>query len=174
MFSSRYVGPHNIAVGCSKSCVGTQGDSNSAWAPSIWLLHSEGPCPRVMLSFTCNKSAINSSNKRRTRWWRCTCGRSNTWSYTNKDQTEQSSRVVYRAEYPESELSISSTLDFDLKADVLNVSQELYKSSFTLISPNNTAGVSKRQSMWSYTGPIPARSTPFVCYAEPLNQRIWR
>jgi hypothetical protein len=47
-----------------------------------------------------------------------------------------------RAEYLESELSILSALDFDLQADVLNVSQELYKSSFTLISLNTTAAMS--------------------------------
>jgi hypothetical protein len=43
----------------------------------------------------------------------------------------------------ESELSILSALDFDLQADVLNVSQELYKSSFTLISLKTTAAMSR-------------------------------
>jgi hypothetical protein len=50
---------------------------------------------------------------------------------------------VYQADYLESDLSISSALDFDLQADVLNVSQELYKSSFTLISLNTTAAMSR-------------------------------
>jgi hypothetical protein len=48
---------------------------------------------------------------------------------------------VYQADYLESELTILSALDFDLQADVLNVSQELYKSSFTLISLNTTAAM---------------------------------
>ena len=64
--------------------------------------------------------------------------------HSHRIKQEQSSCVVYRAEYYlESELSILSAVDIDLQADVLNVSQELCKSSFILTSLNTTAAMSR-------------------------------
>ena len=40
MFSSRYVGPRNITIGCSKHCIGIL---RLDWAPNLPLFYCEGP-----------------------------------------------------------------------------------------------------------------------------------